>query len=175
MAGVTLEIKSFGPKRLKVKEFAETFKVVLRQEGEETRQDYKLPVQTWKGAKPFFDSRVTITSTVGKVFTRPTRNKEGIKKFNILDLGARPHTIRARRARRLRFRQGGFVAKTSPGRLESSGGKVATGPIRRPVQVRHPGIKARGWTELILKRRQKRFPLLVKEAIRKQAKDLWVS
>ncbi len=85
--------------------------------------------------------------------------------YEYVDQGTKPHTIRPRKAKRLKFMAGGS-AKTSPGVIGSrSGQKGGQGPIYA-MQVRHPGIAARGFTTKIAAKRQQELAELVNNAIR---------
>lgn len=75
--------------------------------------------------------------------------------FRYVDEGTRPHTIRARRAKVLRF-MAGARAKTTPGSLRSGSGGGGEATFRRSVQ--HPGSKARGFSKLVAQRAQERLP-----------------
>lgn len=129
----------------------------VKAEGQEIIKLMNQTTQSWTGAKPTFEDIGTISGQEAFTKVVPRGSKEGIKKWNILDLGAKRHIIKARSRKTLAFRQGGFKAKTSPGRVRSRGGSPATGPRRFPKAVNHPGIKKRGWTPLITKKRQKPF------------------
>lgn len=75
--------------------------------------------------------------------------------FKFVDEGTRPHTIRARRAKFLRF-MAGARAKTTPGSLRSGSGGGGSLMFRRSVN--HPGSKARGFSKMVAKRAQDRLP-----------------
>lgn len=71
-------------------------------------------------------------------------------------------------AKILRF-QGGYTAKTTPGRLESqAGGPFGDYLFRRSVL--HPGVKARGWLELLRKKHGPKFGAYVMAELRKLPK-----
>jgi hypothetical protein len=86
--------------------------------------------------------------------------------YGYVDQGTRPHVIRPRRGRFLRF-QAGARAKTTPGSLSSGGGGGGTTTFRRGVN--HPGTKARGFSELIAKRAEGRVLDEVTRQLRKAA------
>ena len=131
----------------------------LRKEGKIVEKEYQRTITTWKGAKPKFISLIGLERGDGhaSVLTGPSGSTLGVQKWVWLDEGTKAHIIKARNRPRLVFRQGGFRAKTSIGNLDSSGGAAATGPKRFAKQVNHPGIKARGWTKLLQKRREHPF------------------
>jgi hypothetical protein len=73
--------------------------------------------------------------------------------YGYVDGGTKPHLIRPRRARRLRFKTG-YRAKTTPGVIGSTGGG-ASGPVVYARAVRHPGTKARKFADAIAKKAEK--------------------
>ena len=77
--------------------------------------------------------------------------------WNYLDKGTRPHVIRAKRAKNLRFRAGPYTPKTIPGRLVSGRGGYAAGPWVSTPEVMHPGTEARNWTKMIMEKRRQWF------------------
>lgn len=84
--------------------------------------------------------------------------------YEFVDQGTRAHLIKPRRAKRLKFFTGGSP-KTSPGVIGSrSGSPGSQGPIYAKG-VRHPGTKARGFTEKISAKRQAELPALINAAI----------
>lgn len=84
--------------------------------------------------------------------------------YGFVDLGTRPHIIKVRRARFLKF-QSGFTPKTLPGKMSSGKGGRSGGFVFRR-QVHHPGSKARGFTKAIGKQQQKEFPKRFRSALK---------
>jgi len=80
-----------------------------------------------------------------------------------VDQGTRPHIIRPRRRRRLVFRAG-YRAKTRPGSIVSGAGGPF-GPIVVARQVLHPGTKARGFTQRLRAKWNKKWPHMLQRAI----------
>jgi len=70
--------------------------------------------------------------------------------WNMLNKGTKAHTIVPKSAKRLRFR-GGYKAKTRPAWIGSGPGGASGSVVYRKI-VRHPGTKARSWSQLIGKR-----------------------
>lgn len=68
--------------------------------------------------------------------------------YVILSLGARPHWIRARNAKRLRF-DPKTTPKTRPNSLQASAGSKS-GEVAFAMQVFHPGITARNFPQLAI-------------------------
>lgn len=91
------------------------------------------------------------------------------KIFAFVDKGTRAHAIRPKRAGGvLRFKAGGFKAKTRAGVLSSNRGTPAKN-WRSAKIVQHPGTEARGFSEKITERMGKE---LAKE-MRKEMKRLF--
>ena len=105
---------------------------------------------TWKSPKPVFKtkSKVTNKQAEARVWTEDER-------WNWTDQGTKPHYIAARRAKYLTFTVGGRP-KTKVRTLGS--GRGSRGKTwRRTKVVRHPGTKARKWSQEVIKRRRSYF------------------
>lgn len=127
---------------------------VLGQQAKAAKVDVDSVMLTWKGSPKSTirrDGRFIRT-----VFTDDERAKW-------VDDGTRPHTIRPRTARRLAFRAN-YKAKTSPGFIGSRRGG-SSGPVILAREVRHPGTKARRFTQEIAKKQGKLLPLQIERAI----------
>lgn len=83
----------------------------------------------------------------------------------VSETGSRPHLIRPRGARALRFREG-YRAKTRRGVLGSSSGG-ATGSTVFGKSVQHPGFEAREFVKTIQEQMDVRMEKLTDEALRK--------
>lgn len=70
----------------------------------------------------------------------------------MLNKGTRPHPIRPKRAKVLRFKVGGR-AKTRPGYIGSTRGSPGKTPVASK-RVMHPGTEPRAWTEAITPKAQ---------------------
>lgn len=79
------------------------------------------------------------------------------------DQGTKPHIIRPKNAKVLRFRRV-FNAKSVPGRLKAYVG-ASSGRYLYANVVHHPGTKPRRFTELIEKRRQDWYTARMKQAV----------
>ena len=71
--------------------------------------------------------------------------------------GTRPHIIRPKRAKALRFQKGRYMPKTNPGGKFRGPGKVIGGKTVFAKQVHHPGTKPRHFTRRINKDLRKLF------------------
>jgi hypothetical protein len=106
------------------------------------KKELERPTETWDHKVSFvIRFQAKGSSYVGVVYTSD-------KIYRYLNAGTRPHIIRARRAKRLAFFSGGFVAKTSPGSLNAGSGRRADSGFTRPMVVHHPGTVAREWTRV---------------------------
>ena len=90
--------------------------------------------------------------------------------YGIVNDGSAPHTITARNAKVLAF-QSGYRAKTTPGSLQSRSGG-ASGPMVYAKTVRHPGTRARKFTEQIHEKISKKAPGELKRAIGRWVRKL---
>jgi len=168
--GVSITMKAIKAKKLDFEPFRRALINATEAEGMFQQRELRKTVASWQGARPGFDSLTSIAGGNLTVITGPTGSAEGIQKWTWLDEGTRAHMIRPRRAKRLRFRQGGFRAKTTVGKFTSGAGKPASGPFRFSLGVRHPGTKARGWSALLSKQRKVPFRERVFAALDRAAK-----
>lgn len=133
--------------KFNVPNFAELQEKETAAEARNVKREYEITTRTFSRTKvEFYTRRIT-----SGVYAVGTNNK--IYKF--LDQGTRPHIIRAKRAKVLRFNSS-FRSKTVPGRLNPRSGKSA-GPVAWAKQVKHPGTKARGFSRMISERSRPRF------------------
>ncbi|MHC4620472.1 MAG: hypothetical protein ACYTEQ_22220 [Planctomycetota bacterium] len=167
-------IKGIRPKKLKVGAIRLELLNALRKEGTLHRKELAKTVATWTGDKPKFSSAISLAAGgPAEVLTGPEGSQKAVNKWGWLNDGTRPHTIAAKRGPTLAFRQGGFRAKTRPGKFRSGPGRRATGPWRFPRKVRHPGTKARDWTGILTKRRRKPFTRSMIRAMQKGAQKVY--
>ena len=126
--------------------------------GRGAKADFQTTVATWK-KKPTF----TIESPT------PYRRIIGTESdiYRYVSRGTRPHFIRPRRGKRLRF-QTGYSAKTTPRVLGSTGG-VASGPTVFSRGVRHPGTEAREFEETVTAKWERQLPIILQRAIDSEA------
>lgn len=118
------------------------------------RVDQLVTVQTWTHKPQFTIER-------SGEYERIIATSDEI--YGYVDLGTRPHTIRARNAAQLRF-QSGYKAKTSPNVIASRpGGKF--GPTVYAREVKHPGTKARGFSKAIARKWNREWPRNLQRAI----------
>lgn len=117
------------------------------------KADYGVVTQTW-------DTKVRFVIKSG-AGTRTITTTSDI--FGYVDLGTRPHLIRARRKPRLAFR-GGYSAKTTPNTIGSQQGG-SSGDWRFAKTVKHPGTKARNFSKVIAKKWNKELAVITQRAI----------
>ena len=88
--------------------------------------------------------------------------------YALVNAGAKPHTIRRRRAPTLRF-QTGYRPATSP-RILSSRAASRFGNVVTPLEVRHPGFKGREFDAEIAEQYQPQFEKDIQDAINRGAR-----
>jgi hypothetical protein len=115
--------------------------------------DFEVTSQTWKHQPSF-----TIKASPGE---RVISTADEI--YGYVDQGTRPHVIRPRAGKRLRFSPGGR-AKTSPGQIRSGSGARGSGVVWAK-QVNHPGTKARNFSKAIAAKWRKLLPQQMQRAI----------
>lgn len=131
-------------------------KIIQRQldiELKKTKADFETATKTWQH-KPVFEVERGLERAA--VFTRD-------EIFGYVDLGTKPHEIRPRFAKALRFNSL-FQPKTQPNRLKSGAG-ASSPPVVFAQVVHHPGNEPRNISILIGKRSQRRFVKALDSAI----------
>ena len=153
--------KVIKPQRLKEKEMRLDLLNGLRTVARAVERDYKETVKTWE-TKVEFETIVSLRG--GKAeFLVGTNSKI----YEYVDKGTKPHIIRPKKAKMLRF-QSGYSAKTTPGIISSSSGG-RSGDIIYSKGVMHPGTKARKFSEVINKKYERKFKDEMHAAMRRAA------
>lgn len=119
--------------------------------------DFKRTTATWKH-KPKFISSIEISDAKINILVGTSD-----KIYGYVDEGTKAHTIRARHKKGLIFLVGG-KPKTTPHVVQAFPGKRGTDWRNQP-KVRHPGTKARKFSEDIKKSLQPEFRKQMKNAI----------
>lgn len=130
-------------------------RVGLNRVGKQIQLAFKRVVSNWRN-KPGFGYQVG--SGPRQLFLRvhTTGSKKAKRIWDWIDkTGTKPHIIRPKRAKFLRFERGGegsYIAKTGANPARFGGpGIVKNGRIVYAKQVRHPGFKPREFGVAILK------------------------
>ncbi len=111
----------------------------LTQTAKAVKVDFEVTTQTWKN-RPKFVIR-------GNKYVRIIKTSDPI--YFWVNGGTKAHTIRAKTKGGLRFR-GGYKAKTAVKQIMSrAGGSYGNFVKPPPMEVRHPGTKARKFDETI--------------------------
>lgn len=83
--------------------------------------------------------------------------------YAMLDVGTKPHMIRPKRGKVLRF-MSPFRSKTLPNQIMSRAGSVGSNEVFSRG-VRHPGTKPRNWSKVIAAKWREQAPIVVQRAI----------
>ena len=156
-----LVIKQIKPTRLKVDALRLELLNELRAVGVEIKQDFEKTTATWD-RKVAFETQISLS---GGAQVEVSTSDEI---YGYVDQGTRPHVIRPKRAKALRF-QSGYVAKTTPGVIGSSAG----GPFGDTVfsrGVNHPGNAPRNFSKGITELWQMKFKRKMQQAMSSAAK-----
>ncbi len=155
--------KSIIPKDMDIDVFRLEYLNELRKEARTITKEYKKTTRTWKN-KPKFVTQIGLSRIAGDASVLVGTDDE---QYRWVDEGTRAHIIRARNAPSLAF-QTGFRPKTRSKVISSrKGGR--SGPIVRPKVVRHPGTKARLFSETIAKKRTAPFERNIRRANKRAA------
>jgi len=143
MAQTVFTFKGIKPKKLQVEAIRKELLLELGKEAKDQQKELDKTTKSWKGDKPKFTSEIDVGGDNVAVVTGPAGSSMGVKKWNWLNEGTR-----VRRALMSR----NWKSKTRPGYLGSGGGRGRVVFISR--RLSRPGIQARGWTEIVTKRRK---------------------
>lgn len=116
--------------------------------------DFKVTTQTW-------DHQPNFAITSPSPFVRQIATDDPV--YAMLNKGTRPHVIRPRQKKILRF-EGPFRPKSRPGYIGSDKGSQGNTEIWAR-SVNHPGTAPRLWTKAIKAKWQKLFPEQLQRAI----------
>jgi hypothetical protein len=151
-----------SPKMPTGQQYAKAMQARTQKTAALTLRDLESTTRTWK-TKVAFD--VTITQTgANYAVTAGTDNQI----WGWVNSGTKPHTIRPKRSKYLRF-SSGYKAKTRVGIIGSIEGG-AFGSDVFSAGVKHPGFKGRGFTQAIQKRRQKTMEQEISQGIAEVAR-----
>lgn len=155
---VRFALRAVAPKlSLNVEEHAADLRKRVKRVQEQTRRDYQKTTRTWD-RKP----RFTITSERGPAVIGVTAGTTS-EIYQFVDEGTKPHVIRARKAKVLRFFSN-YKAKTQPNVIGSSSGG-SWGILLFAKEVHHPGNKARNFTLIISEKARARLIKETNEAV----------
>jgi len=161
-----LVIKQLKPATLKVDVFRLAFLNALRQAGRDIIKDFEKTTATWKN-KPVFEMQISLSGGLQvEVYT-----ESEIYKF--VDKGTKPHDIwpgfyTGKSDKKVLAFSSKSTPKTIPGVIGSGPGSRGKVDTFRPY-VKHPGTKARRFSEEIEKKWQKIFKTRMEQAL-KQAR-----
>lgn len=147
--------------------FAEEIQNSMRNEAKpELREMFYKTVDTW-GTKVYF--RGTIRTIQGRSIRLLVKAYgSGADLYELVARGARPHTIRPRRAKYLRFQEG-YTPATDPYWIGSRQKRVY-GDTVFSKEVNHPGFEGRYWDVEIARQYQDRFIQLMRRATERYAR-----
>lgn len=140
---------------------------VVESAGQELLRRHKLVVRTWRD-KPTFVMETKVEPGLIAVEIRPKGRGIAARKWRWVDQGTKgPYVIRPKkRGRLLRFRTG-YVAKTRPIAKVTAGGGRYTGGWVSKLEVMHPGVRARKFTETFDRDIRPEFRRQVEKVIRR--------
>ncbi len=165
---MTTVFKAIKPARLKQDAVRLHLLNEMKKYGTKIKDDFESTTSNWNGEKPKWEVLVSLKdgTTVAVSSNGPTK---GVKKWEWMDKGTKPHTIKPKRANgRLAF-PGTFTAKTTPGVIGSKPGG-SSGPLVIARAVKHPGTKARKIEAAIQRKHQPRFKKAMEQAMSDAAK-----
>lgn len=160
-----VSLHAITPKGLTTsKEFKKAVTQPVDKTAKLVKRDYESTVRTWSSKnKPTFD---VIVAELDGEYTITAGTDSLLYKW--ADEGTKPHIIRPRKAKFLRFRVGG-MAKTTPGVIGSQAGSLGNG-WRSADFVLHPGTRKREFSKNIQKRRQKTAEQEISQSVAKLAR-----
>lgn len=143
-------------------DYATAMKKAVLKTADLTKRDLEATTRTWVH-KPKFAVIVEENATLYSVFAGTNDDI-----YRYVDEGTKAHDIKPKRSKYLRFGSG-YKTKTRVGVIGSqAGGSFGDSVFSRGVH--HPGSKARGFTILVARRRQKTIEQEIDQALAKVAR-----
>lgn len=159
---VSLKIEAIVPKKTpNGAAYDKAIRKALDRFIERVRTDLKTTTRTWETVVVFRKQTTLEGSALVAEITTDS------KVYAWVNEGTRPHIIRPKKAKALRFQWGGYgsyKSKTIPGQLSSRAGGQSGDTVFRQ-EVHHPGFEGRHFTEAIVKKRGDELPRDVNAAI----------
>lgn len=160
-------VKSIKPRRMNPNGYRLEIVKELNDQANIMQRMFKKTVETWSSPRPVFRITAAIKGPPGPRGGVATQQaiasvETTDERFIWTDQGTRPHIIRSKRGRLLRFRVGG---KPKTRRRVIGSGRGQRGKQWRSADVvHHPGTRARQFTQEIQKRRRSAFFKAMREA-----------
>lgn len=159
----SFDFKVFVPKDLGLKATKSAVRNALKNTAKNVQVDFKVVTQTWEHKPDFAEKDISNGSQIGVEVS----TDDAI--FGYVEEGTRPHIITPKRARVLFIPGVNYRPKTRPGYIGSNkGGRDNTFVYTK--LVRHPGTKAREFSQTIAKKWQAELPDIVQRAIDSEIK-----
>jgi len=151
--GFQISVKAIPAKTLNIKAVRREVQKALDETGKVLQKEFAKTTEAWEGAKPNFAVTTGAISTMGggRAFVRcyPAGDEEGVEKWVRLDEGTKPHVIRPRNKKYLRFPWRGYKQSYDPGTVRYWLGSMShrkLGTITSFNEVNHPGNEPRDWS-----------------------------
>jgi hypothetical protein len=135
----------------------------LRATGQELKTSNDKVVRSWSH-KPTFRAEYNKSASFKTVKVVAQGRYKAI--WGYVDLGTKPHVIRAKNKPFLAF-QTGYSARTAPIAKFNQGTGQKFGAWKRKKEVNHPGTKARKFTETFFKELSPPFPDRIQAAVKR--------
>lgn len=135
----------------------------MRATGQEMKTDLDKVVRPWKH-RITFRAQLDNRAAVRTVKIVPQGANKAI--WYYVDLGTKPHIIRAKNKPFLKF-QSGYSARTAPVAKFNQGTGQKFGAWKQKREVHHPGTKARKFSETFFKELTPPFPDRIQAAVKR--------
>lgn len=148
-------VKGIKPSRLSIDAYRLEILNQLRAEGRTQKKELDKTTKTWRGEKPKFETLVGLERPPGSasVLTGPSGSDKAVNKWVWLNEGTRIRWALMSKDWKSKTRPRWFGSGRGGGRVVIAGKRAM---MRRGIRPR-PGIKARGWTPDLQKRRRRPF------------------
>ena len=163
---MTILTKQIKPKRLNDKAFIEEFEKAALAISKEVEKELLKPTKTWK-TKVNFERLVSVGPTSIDMLVATDNEIYGYLNDGTKGGYKIPKTLGGKRLAFIWGGKGSYYSKTQPNNFQTTGPGRATGTLRRPYQITHPGIKARNWSELTAKKFTKIYKRALEDALKK--------
>lgn len=165
------QVKAIIPKEFDTQAVMDTLRAEVKKFAPFLVKDFEQTTAGWTGEKPKFTP--VIKPQAGQIVLeiRVLGPEHGREKWHWLNAGTKPHKIRPKNAKSLKFPGGHYSAGSTPGSIHTSRARRGSGPSVHAMEVNHPGTKARGWTAILVKENQRPFERWMRAAMKKAARE----
>jgi hypothetical protein len=146
-----IRFKAIKPKPFNDREVSKTVRDWMESWGDEVAiKEFDHVTDGWDGERPEWKQVYQAGATfISNKIELSDPESQGAKKWIWLDKGVAPHDIYPKDPKKPLVFMSKYFPGSRPGSLTTTG-KVVSGDIIFAPHVSHPGVEARGWSEMLI-------------------------